>query len=371
MAGHLAIPPQRDETLSSWLYRQSKLHGLPPQSYTSISFPSIEIWTRDIDRWLPESSMMVISESTRMPLSQVASMTLAGKYSEILGGIKSDGVTSWLLPVGVYHRQRKRHGQQFCPICFQQRAMLKLKWRLGFVSVCEDHKALLIDGCQVCGQPLTMFYVDPLRSTVCSGCGKRLNPAADTQKPKRSTGRSEFVELCASFSGRIFSHRNADKSPALAVNADLHGLRALLSVQLNKNQGRRMHKTWSARFCLPPVQAQSGRIEFLRSRCRHRLIAISEMALRQGTEEIVQDLVEHGVTRECIAECQLGKSAWLATHVIPHLKSNQRAPKSPPGRKGEMIDPLLSLRRMLRHKESRVRAQARACRISSMLDKSA
>ncbi|MGO1502577.1 MAG: TniQ family protein [Marinobacter sp.] len=349
----LVWPPRVDETLSSWLYRQSKLHGLPPQSYTALSFPGVEIWTRDADRWLSMTAIQGISRSLGQTHATIGGTTLAGRYGGILGEVREYSTVHWVLPVGVYHRRRRRHGQQFCSECYLKNGTVKLSWRLAWNSFCEEHQRPLMDACALCDEPLTLFYTDPYRHTACFNCGHDMATL---------TERSQHYDLCVAFSRRF--------APSLADNApDPASLRTLMTLQLGRAQGRHLNHTWCSRIGIAPIEGALGRWEYIRAVDRRALIAATEAMLQIGLDRLVGDLIEHGVTRECLRNYHFGQGYWLEKHVYPKLSTNSRPPRSPANYKAEMADPLKQIQRKHTRVSSKARAEARARCIDTMLRK--
>lgn len=348
---HLVRRPREDETLSSWLYWQSMLHGLPPQSYTAMSLPGLEIWTRDVDRWLSEMAIRKIARCLGQSPAAIESMTLAGRYGDVLGEIRQYNTIHWIMPVGVYHRRRRRHGQQFCPKCYLESRVLKLSWRLAWNSFCEKHQCSLIDACPVCDEPLTLFYTDPYHHNACFNCGRDI--ASQGQ-------RGRHYDLCVAFSQRF--------STALREDApDPGSLRTLMTLQLGQSQGRHLQSTWRSRIEAAPIAAVRGRWEYIRTAERRVLIPATEAALQTGLKRIVDDLIEHGVTRECLRNHQVGQSFWLEKYVYPELNTKQRSPRSRPNYKAEMNDPLKEIQRKHTRVDRRARGEARARCINTML----
>jgi len=63
-----------------------------------------------------------------------------------------------LLKIGIYHRRRRRHGQQFCPTCFavDSAPYLRRRWRSAWQFGCQAHACLLRDACPYCDTPLVI-----------------------------------------------------------------------------------------------------------------------------------------------------------------------------------------------------------------------
>lgn len=348
---HLTRSPREDETLSSWLYQQSKLHGLSPQSYTALSLPDLEIWTRDADRWISEMAIRKIARRLGQSHATIKGMTLAGRYSDVLDEVRQYNTVHWILPVGVYHRRRRRHGQQFCPECYLESGVVRLSWRLAWNGFCNKHKCPLIDACTACDEPLTLFYTAPYHHNVCFNCGRDM--ATPGEKGKHHDLHESFA--------RRFSPSLVEDDP------DPGSLRTLMTLQMGQPQGRQLHITWCRRVGVMPIANVRGRWEFTRTAERRVLIAATEAALQTGLSRIVDDLIEHGVTRECLRNHHVGRSFWLEQSVYPKLDTKQRSPKSRANYKAEMADPLKEIQRKHTRISRMARAEARARCIDIML----
>jgi hypothetical protein len=148
--------PLNDELLSSWLVRICAANFQKLHTFSRATWPELEIWTRDIDRSVPSEVLQTIADRTATSLIRVNETTLGEYTGRLFEAHSGKGNSTWLLPLGVYHRTHKRFGIQFCPQCLAEDVpYYRRSWRLAFVTVCERHDALLLDRCQHCGAALS------------------------------------------------------------------------------------------------------------------------------------------------------------------------------------------------------------------------
>ncbi|MGA9995644.1 MAG: TniQ family protein [Pyrinomonadaceae bacterium] len=165
-SGHLwpiHLKPMEDELLSSWLVRLARFHGLKLHKFSSTVWPGKQIWNRDIDKSADAEIVRTLSVKTGTPVERVKVTTLAA-YEDILYEKHNlFGPSSWIMPVGVYHRTRKKFGLQYCPLCLAEdkEPYYRRKWRLAFMVLCEKHHIVLYDRCSKCAEPIN-FHRDEL-----------------------------------------------------------------------------------------------------------------------------------------------------------------------------------------------------------------
>ncbi|MGO1073830.1 TniQ family protein [Lysobacter sp. CA199] len=178
------LVPQVDELLSSFLVRASHLHGLAPYRFCAYHFPNIPIWNRDIDRSAPDALLIAIAEKADLPWEQVVGMTLRSAATTL--GSDVEGNSPWINAVGVYHRLRRRWGQQYCPACLIEHPVFYRSWRLSFVVTCRRHQVRLQDACPHCDVPLAI-HRQQLSACLCHACSLPLSrKAADSPLSARA-----------------------------------------------------------------------------------------------------------------------------------------------------------------------------------------
>jgi hypothetical protein len=78
------------------------------------------------------------------------------------------GITAPYFPKGYFYNQlRLQKAVQFCPNCLKEAAYYRLRWAPVAISVCLQHKCLLVDRCQVCNQAVSLQNVMKARCEQC------------------------------------------------------------------------------------------------------------------------------------------------------------------------------------------------------------
>lgn len=153
----------RNELLSSWLMRLAQANGLRAHSFCRMIFGSgAQIWNRDLDRTASRDILKQLVESTGASLDEVSGGMLSSYEGVIFEHHNPGGNTKWILPLGIYHRTRKRYGMQFCPLCLAEDAQpyYRRQWRLAFSTLCDRHSVMMHDRCTLCEAPVAFFRVE-------------------------------------------------------------------------------------------------------------------------------------------------------------------------------------------------------------------
>lgn len=152
--------PQQDELLSGWIVAVARANFMKVHSLCiRLGGNQNTIWNRDVDRMAPPIVIAKLAKMTGVPEERIRACTLAHLAEQIDVGHHPNGNATWLLPLGVWHRKRLRHGVQFCPICLgmDKRPYVRRSWRLAYYTECEHHRILLMDRCPSCGDAFNYF----------------------------------------------------------------------------------------------------------------------------------------------------------------------------------------------------------------------
>lgn len=166
--------PLRHELLSSWLHRLALANGLKDHTFCRHMFGRQAVWTRDLDRSFSTENQATLALWTGVSQSRIEAMTLprwAGRLSE---SVNAHGNSDWILPMGVFHRIRRRHGLLFCPVCLADGAGdAYWPWRMAWSTACVRHRILLQDGCPRCDSPYMPHRSAPslFGRSPCACCG--------------------------------------------------------------------------------------------------------------------------------------------------------------------------------------------------------
>ena len=163
--------PQDDETLSSFLLRLARNHSAEPHEFCAMVWPGLHFWTRDIDRTASNAVIESVARATGLASAEVERMTLRVLVERMGHPLTNTGIQHGILPVGVYHRVRRRHGQQYCPVCLKSDPpYLRRRWRLEWVTCCDVHQRLLSDACPSCDAPFIPHRANSLIERKCHQC---------------------------------------------------------------------------------------------------------------------------------------------------------------------------------------------------------
>ena len=196
--------PYEDELFSSWLVRVAHSQGIKLQTFCNVMWPGKAIWNRDSDRCDDEQFLSSLAEKTGTTID-AARATLLGSFSGTLfPTLVRSGNTRWIMPVGIYHRVRRRFGLQYCPDCLSSGdPYFRRIWRLSLFTFCQRHMRELKDCCAGCGGPILLHRgemgsrrrVVPVSRAICWSCGCDLRQALRTAAIKPALARQQALHL--------------------------------------------------------------------------------------------------------------------------------------------------------------------------------
>ncbi|MCL9677219.1 TniQ family protein [Acinetobacter sp. ACZLY 512] len=181
--------PFPDELLSSWLVRLAHGNHFKVHTFCRLFIgEKRQIWNRDIDTYAPEWLINAMCRMTGLEKDIVEQTTLSSFENVILDCIYTHTVTPWILPLGIYHRNRTLHGLQYCPLCLKsdKSPYFRKQWRLSFYTVCDVHQVLMLDQCLNCFSPI-IFHRNDIgfnkesfyrNMHVCHVCGNDLSQSS-------------------------------------------------------------------------------------------------------------------------------------------------------------------------------------------------
>jgi hypothetical protein len=318
------LKPKDDELLSSWLVRLARAHGLKLHTFCSLTWLGKQIWNRDIDKSADSQMVETLSTKTGTPIKRVRSTTLA-EYENILYEKHNLlGPTSWIMPVGVYHRTRKQFGLQYCSLCLAEdkEPYFRRKWRLAFMMSCERHQVLLNDRCPHCGAAVN-FHRNELGDyrklfaeslTLCHACRFELRVADSRLATPITHSESEFtmVLLNAMHTGQV----KLNKSITTHSQLYFAGLRQLMKIVAMRNKRvDKLRRAISAEFCVEtysPSGSSSRRdVQEMSIEARRQLLGIVRCLLEEWPYRFVDLSRRH----------RIWSSLWLR-HIYPPARAN-------------------------------------------------
>ena len=174
----IGIMPAPGELLSSWLHRLAYANGIPPHYFGALLGAPGENWSARLDRAMPDRILQFLREHTRIPLEDIAALTVA-----------PDPLARLRLPLRASPQQTCAPGRQvawlqFCPACLaeDETPYFRQSWSLATRVSCCRHGCRLRDRCPSCGRGLAPFSQNRLvPHQFCAVCGaalcKRTGPA--------------------------------------------------------------------------------------------------------------------------------------------------------------------------------------------------
>lgn len=185
------LAPLRDELLSSWLCRVAHVHGMTPHAFTTLHWPKVPVWTRDIDRSASDEWLADVADAAGLTLDAVRDLTLKPLMAILArGGNQQDsdlmrGNAPLILSTGVWHRRRLLPALQFCPICLaRDEPYFRRSWRLATTVGCTVHQIPLRERCVTCSVPASPHRAPVGRIVDCHDCGNRLDLYATDRSGK-------------------------------------------------------------------------------------------------------------------------------------------------------------------------------------------
>ncbi len=152
--------PKDDELISSWLVRLAQAHYMKPHAFCKMVLPNEQIWNRDIDRCATDTLVRKISNKVFISSEDIKQCLLSSYEGILFLNHNKNGLTRWILPLGIFHRKRLKNGLLYCPNCLSKNSndpYFKKKWRLSLSVVCPTCKCLLIESCPSCHSPIIFF----------------------------------------------------------------------------------------------------------------------------------------------------------------------------------------------------------------------
>lgn len=166
----LAVEPQIDELVSSWLHRLSIANGVAPQAFASVLGLSGGMWSARLDWQLPQDLAAWLGARTPVAPEAISAMAMTNTTLARL----------WLPQRATAHRRRSTW-LQFCGLCLAEDRVPYFRrcWRLASRISCFRHGCGLRDRCPACRGGLAPYaQTDVIPHHVCAHCGFDLRGAA-------------------------------------------------------------------------------------------------------------------------------------------------------------------------------------------------
>ncbi|NOU58879.1 TniQ family protein [Marinifilum caeruleilacunae] len=148
------VPPNKNELLSSWIFRNSREHKIKPHSFTKYYLDTSSFWTRDVDKFINNKILHLIYNQTPLSFNQIKNMQLTSYQDIIFNGELLTSYSQGISNLGIYHRKRKQNGLLICPTCLGRDKYYKKNWRLLTSIGCLVCNSYYIDCCPKCLSPI-------------------------------------------------------------------------------------------------------------------------------------------------------------------------------------------------------------------------
>ena len=166
----VAVEPEPDELLSSWLHRLALAHGLPPRAFGAALGLGGGAWSGRLDLEPPAALLDRLARRTGL-----AALSF-----------RDFGAKALLLPMRTKVSPRRKNRWratwlQARPSCLagDENPYFRRTWRLATTIFCSRHARRLIDRCPACQQALVPFDQAALTPQhFCAHCGFDLRRAA-------------------------------------------------------------------------------------------------------------------------------------------------------------------------------------------------
>lgn len=321
---------RQQELLSSWMVRLAIANDYGIHTfYRKIAGYDKSIWTRDIDRNPSEALLDRLKQLSGYGVAELYHHTLHRYIGSVFTSISSNGYQPLLLPIGVYHRKRRRMGLQYCPQCLRDDHVtyFRQSWRLAFFAICEKHHCLLVSRCPGCQNPI-MFHrfgigniatYRPKFLAFCSECGERLS---DTHGHKINwpDKRSWKLYLALLHHFEDGKWRGTDFGTPHMVLV-FRGFHAILQVLIGRSGellqriiGRRL---FGDDYNYGPIRAKD--FELLNAQDRLIAMLFVMWLIWEWPDRWVNTCNEAGITRSCFSERLSSLPFWLFESIDLYL----------------------------------------------------
>lgn len=328
----LPLHPQvrPNEILSSWMVRLAFANGFPLHTfYANLLGYKAPIWNRDTDRHPAQALLDVLIRHTDQSSATLQTLTLNAYNGILFEQLPLIGTAPWILPVGVFHRTRRRAGMQFCPVCLQLDTVpyYRRTWRLALYAMCEYHQCVMQEHCPSCHAPVAYHRhgigrrktipEQPLR--LCHYCGfdlSRTHPIYLNWPDARSWllfgAIISLFEQGAWYCGQL--------TPPCGVPF-FQGFHSLVSV-INGRYGHRLRQHLGKTFGLTigsDHPAQHLEFEHLSAQERLKLLLAATWLLDDWPNRFVELCIQTRFTRSRMAEDLHSLPFWLACVIDEYL----------------------------------------------------
>lgn len=311
--------PGQNELLSSWLHRLALANAIADHTLCRHMFGRLAIWNRDVDRCFPEEAFPILSQWTGVAESQLAAMKLthwAGRLSE---SVNRYGNNVWILPLGVFHRIRRRCGLQFCAACLREGPIDAVwKWRMAWATCCRRHQLVLLEDCPGCGSPYVPHRMAPslFGRACCPRCGTDVSRATQRAAEHGEIEMQQRLETAL-----LEGHTQIDNHGYFALPL-FEGLRRLVRVVLSAKWSDLALKVRGIQ--LTPVRFANGTaaFEFQHIATRREVLSVVWVLLKNWPNRFLAKMREASIPRHAFDQEGQPVPFWLQ-QGLDHVPGTQ------------------------------------------------
>ncbi|ROT94731.1 hypothetical protein EB809_18820 [Marinobacter sp. R17] len=325
----LPIHPQPlpDEILSSWMTRLALENQFPLHTFYNklIQFKG-EIWNRDTDRFLQPLLLSQLEKYTGQPQATLQHLSLRYYESILFDHLSEVGNAPWLIPLGIYHRRRRRFGIHYCPVCLAEDRdpYFRRKWRLAFYVACEKHRCLMESGCPRCSAPVTYYRLGMGRSfeikkyklSTCASCGYNMG----WSKPRQLHSADPQTENILFDLLQTFDRQGWHPPVPSAYSALLFfkGLITLVRL-LGRRSVRQRLEPLASEYQLPNQPNRHCEFEISSIEVRSMLLMAALKLIQNWPDRFVEVCQTTGLTNSRITGDLLNEPFWLSQTIRCNL----------------------------------------------------
>ncbi len=310
------LRPAEGELLSSWLCRSAHAHGTGAHVFLSCRFPGVTFWNRDVDRSAPAALLDRIDAVSGSPAGTAEAASLRS-WIVTLGGVGPDraspgGHVPFVLSSGVYHRERRLHGLQYCPACLSEGpARHHRRGRLAFVVSCPVHGTVMRDACPGCDAPVVPHRARLANLASCHCCGARLAVRAGEGEPGRDLRSATALQARCLAALEGVAPEGRDPADDLAFVRDLARAASAAATRARLDD---------VLGCPSRSRAASGRRQVERMRLSERIPYLATLAEWLGRVDPVEVARQTGMTRRSFRGVASARLAGLLAGLDDGLR---------------------------------------------------
>lgn len=277
------------EALTSWLVRIAEARGRLPFQLMQDLVPGLQFWNRDGDLLPSRQLTTALASRTTVPELEIGRLqlrSLEGVLDERIDGVSQSPMVR---PLGVYHRVRRAHGQQYCPACLDEpKPYYRLTWRLTLFPTCTRHGLALRDDCPACATPIVPHRGGLTRCHACASdlrCGPLVR-ADPSVLQLQHHGQRVLAGHPVTYPGLLGIH------PLAFFGLQLH----LMSRLLSPGRFSRL-RDLAGSDGLPDTRGARPHPRHLTSASAHTMMSVVERLLRGWPFMLIGHCLERGVYR--------------------------------------------------------------------------